>query len=110
MQPSADAVLNTFQSATAIPGITSKSTGEKRPVCFKFFLLSRNGNTIRASVVQKRITGGDGAKDVDEPTEIVVGEPDVTGDVIFNTVPGQTRIYIGHCKKLKDILNNLRRL
>lgn len=48
------------------------------------------------SVVQKRVTGGDGAKDVDEPIEVTVGEPDVTGDLIFNTVPGQTRIYIGH--------------
>lgn len=47
---------------------------------------------MRVSVVQKR----EGAKDLDEPTEVVVGEPDVTGDLILNTVPGQTRIYVGH--------------
>lgn len=59
-----------------------------------YWSLFRSGNTVKVSVVQKRLT--DVARDVDEPTEIVVGEPDVNGDLIFNTLPGQTRIYVGH--------------
>ncbi|KAI6208105.1 hypothetical protein M3Y96_00079500 [Aphelenchoides besseyi] len=57
--------------------------------------VTRIGNTIRLSVVQRRVSGGDTARDVDEPTEITVGEPDVHGDVVLNTGPNQ-RVYVGH--------------
>jgi hypothetical protein len=96
--PSPSAILNTFLLLIVTLGITLKSFGKNRLFISKFTITFRNGNTIRVSVVQKRVTGGDGAKNIDEPIEISVGEPDVTGDLIFNTVPGQTRIYIGHPK------------
>lgn len=57
--------------------------------------ITRIGNTIKASVVQKKTASGE-AKNVDEPAEIMVGEPDVNGDLYLNTNPGQTKIYVGH--------------
>lgn len=56
----------------------------------------RVANTIQVSVVQKQTLTGEGAKNIDEPTQVTVGEPDPTNQLIFNTVPGQTRIYVGH--------------
>ncbi|KAI6232973.1 hypothetical protein M3Y99_00957600 [Aphelenchoides fujianensis] len=56
--------------------------------------VTRTGNTIRLAVVQRRVAGGE-ARDIDEPTEIVVGEPDVHGDVVLNTAANQ-RVFVGH--------------
>ena len=57
--------------------------------------------------------GGDSSRDIDEPTQVVVGKPDVNSDVvcsqktriclkiqqfsfqIFNVIPGQTRLSLG---------------
>ncbi|KAI1731181.1 laminin EGF domain-containing protein [Ditylenchus destructor] len=58
--------------------------------------IKRVANTIQVSVVQKQALTGEGAKNIDEPTQVTVGEPDPTNQLIFNTVPGQTRIYVGH--------------
>ncbi|CAD5206351.1 unnamed protein product [Bursaphelenchus okinawaensis] len=58
--------------------------------------VNRIGNSIKASVVLKQAVNGEEAKNVDEPTEITVGEPDVNDDLYLNTNPGYTKIYVGH--------------
>ncbi|CAD5209051.1 unnamed protein product [Bursaphelenchus xylophilus] len=58
--------------------------------------INRIGNSIKASVVLTQTASGEGSKNVDEPTEITVGDPDVNGDLYLNTNPGYTKIYIGH--------------
>uniref|UniRef100_A0A914BUS5 Laminin G domain-containing protein n=1 Tax=Acrobeloides nanus TaxID=290746 RepID=A0A914BUS5_9BILA len=58
--------------------------------------VKRNGNSMKISVAQKDTRSGESAKNMDRPTEITVGEPDATNDVILNTEPGKTRISIGH--------------
>jgi hypothetical protein len=49
---------------------------------------------MRVSVVQKQVRG-ESERNVDEPTEVTVGEPDVGGDLIFNTAPGETTVSLG---------------
>ena len=44
--------------------------------------VKRVANTVQVSVVQRQTLGGEGARDVDEPTQVVVGEPDVSSDVV----------------------------
>uniref|UniRef100_A0A915E106 Uncharacterized protein n=1 Tax=Ditylenchus dipsaci TaxID=166011 RepID=A0A915E106_9BILA len=58
--------------------------------------IKRVANSMQVSVVQKQSLTGEGPKNVDEPTQVVVGEPDLSSHVIFNTLPGQTRIFMGH--------------
>uniref|UniRef100_A0A7E4VA92 Laminin EGF-like domain-containing protein n=1 Tax=Panagrellus redivivus TaxID=6233 RepID=A0A7E4VA92_PANRE len=58
--------------------------------------VTRIGNAVRVSVGQKQTLGGEGAKNVDEPTEAVLGEPDATSEVVLNTVPGETKVHVGH--------------
>uniref|UniRef100_A0A1I8BDZ5 LAM_G_DOMAIN domain-containing protein n=1 Tax=Meloidogyne hapla TaxID=6305 RepID=A0A1I8BDZ5_MELHA len=60
--------------------------------------VKRVANTVQVSVVQRLSVGGDSSRDIDEPTQVVVGKPDVNSDVIFNVIPGQTRLSLG----LKD--------
>ncbi|KAH7728640.1 laminin subunit alpha-2-like isoform X6 [Aphelenchoides avenae] len=58
--------------------------------------INRIGNTMKITLSQKRVLSSEGARDVDEPIHVTVGEPDVTNNVIFNTEPGHTRVYVGH--------------
>ena len=58
--------------------------------------VTRIGNAVKVAVGQKQTLTGEGAKNVDEPTEVTLGEPDATNDVILNTIPGETKIYIGY--------------
>lgn len=51
---------------------------------------------MKITLSQKRVLSSEGARDVDEPIHVSVGEPDVTNNVIFNTEPGHTRVYVGH--------------
>ena len=60
------------------------------------FIKFRIANTVQLSVVQKRAFLGENAHNVDEPSQLTVGEVDVTNDVVFNTISGQSRIQIGH--------------
>lgn len=39
---------------------------------------------------------GESFKNIDEPTYVTVGELDPVSNVIFNTMPGHSQIYIGH--------------
>nr|CAD2186502.1 unnamed protein product [Meloidogyne enterolobii] len=57
--------------------------------------VKRIANTVQVSVVQRLSVGGDSSRDIDEPTQVVVGKPDVNSDVIFNVIPGQTRLSLG---------------
>uniref|UniRef100_A0A915MJ78 Laminin domain-containing protein n=1 Tax=Meloidogyne javanica TaxID=6303 RepID=A0A915MJ78_MELJA len=43
--------------------------------------VKRIANTVQVSVVQRLSVGGDSSRDIDEPTQVVVGKPDVNSDV-----------------------------
>ena len=67
--------------------------------------VTRTGNAVKFTVGQKQTLTGEGPRNVDEPTSAGIGELDVTNDVILNTVPGETKIYIGYDNA--DLTNEL---
>ena len=58
--------------------------------------MTREGNSVRVSVVQRRVLGSEGARDVDERAEITVGERDVQGDLVLDAGASPSRLYVGH--------------
>ncbi|KAL3119034.1 hypothetical protein niasHT_003817 [Heterodera trifolii] len=57
--------------------------------------VKRIANTMKASIVLRQSLGSEESRDVDAIDRVAVGDPDVSSDVIFNTIPGQTLLSLG---------------
>lgn len=69
--------------------------------CNQFY---RVGDTVTVTVGQRQTITGEEVRAVDEPTSVTFPSSGGDGDVILNTVPGETRIQFGCDQKLADEL------
>uniref|UniRef100_A0A0N4ZF07 Laminin subunit alpha-2 n=1 Tax=Parastrongyloides trichosuri TaxID=131310 RepID=A0A0N4ZF07_PARTI len=69
--------------------------------------LKRTGNSVTLKVVQEQFTPGDSPKKLTEEKTVMVGKFDSEKDVIFNTVPGETKIGFGYDgeRNINDLLS-----
>ncbi|VDN06764.1 unnamed protein product [Thelazia callipaeda] len=67
-------------------------------------MLKRFGNSVTLTVSLKHTISGEGERTIGEPTTVVVGQPDESDNVIFNTVPGETLIQFGVDEELSKEL------
>uniref|UniRef100_A0A0N5CEW4 Uncharacterized protein n=1 Tax=Strongyloides papillosus TaxID=174720 RepID=A0A0N5CEW4_STREA len=58
--------------------------------------LKRSGNSVILKVVQEQSAPGDTPKKLTEEVSVMVGKIDGDSNVIFNTVPGETKIGFGY--------------
>uniref|UniRef100_A0A915BQN1 Laminin subunit alpha-2 n=1 Tax=Parascaris univalens TaxID=6257 RepID=A0A915BQN1_PARUN len=66
--------------------------------------LDRVGDTVTVTVGQRQTITGEEIRAVDEPTSVTFPSSGGDGEVILNTVPGETRIQFGCDPKLADEL------
>jgi hypothetical protein len=59
---------------------------------------------MQVSVVQRQTLGGEGSRDVDEPTKVMVGEPKVQSEVVSIQKSPQVAVIYNNSSRIESIL------